>query len=78
MKYPHPLTANQEIGWIASAVVSAEQKFNKSFQSHTLTSCQETLFGSAYFAMKGHGQFSNKGKGGGLLPKIQQTGSKKK
>lgn len=54
MKYTKPITAAQEIGWMSS------DKFNKNFQNHNVTSCQETAFGSAYYAMKGFGPYSNK------------------
>jgi len=54
MKYSKPVTASQEIGWLNS------EQFNKNFQNHNVTSCQETAFGSAYYAMKGFGPYSNK------------------
>ncbi len=36
------------------------QRLNKHFQNYNLTSCNETLFGSNYCAMKGYGPYSNK------------------
>lgn len=60
MKYKHPVTASQEIGWIGSEVDPSDQKLNKHFQNYNLSSCPETLFGSNYYAMKGYGPYSNK------------------
>jgi len=54
LKYKKPVTTSQEIGWLSS------EKFNKNFQNHNVTSCAETEFGSAYYAMKGFGPYSNK------------------
>lgn len=60
MKYKHPVTASQEIGWIGNEVAIDNEKLNRHFQSYNLSSCQETLFGSNYYAMKGYGPYSNK------------------
>ena len=54
MKYTKPVTAAQEIGWINA------EKFKHNCQNHNVRSCQETEFGSAYYAMKGFGPYSNK------------------
>jgi FAM183A and FAM183B related len=77
MKYNKPVTTSQEIGWLSS------NKFNKNFQNHNVTSCAETEFGSAYYAMKGFGPYSNKnnnefsaGKSGGAAKSMSPTKKK--
>lgn len=67
MKYRHPKTANQEIGWDGSLPLL------KSFQNYKKASCNETLFAVAYFSMKGYGLYSNNNKVGMVsVPKTQR------